>query len=186
MELGEKLRRARLEAGLSQRALCGDAITRNMLSLIESGKARPSMDTLQYLAGRLGRPVGYFLEENTVVSANPACMSRARQAYARRDYAGALEALTAYQAPDELFDAECAYLQALCALALGQERLAQGDAAAAEILLEGVQRGSLYYREEMERRRRQLLQQCYTLLEQHYQQREDYQKAYFYACKRRG
>ena len=32
MELGEKLRLARLEAGLSQRALCGDEITRNMLS----------------------------------------------------------------------------------------------------------------------------------------------------------
>ena len=29
MELGEKLRNARLEAGLSQRQLCGDAITRN-------------------------------------------------------------------------------------------------------------------------------------------------------------
>ena len=34
MELGEKLRRARLEAGFSQRALCGDEITRNMLSQI--------------------------------------------------------------------------------------------------------------------------------------------------------
>lgn len=43
MELGEKLRLARLEAGLSQRALCGDEITRNMLSRIENGAARPSM-----------------------------------------------------------------------------------------------------------------------------------------------
>ena len=38
MELGEKLRLARLEAGLSQRALCGDEITRNMLSRIENGE----------------------------------------------------------------------------------------------------------------------------------------------------
>ena len=37
MELGEKLRQARLEAGLTQRQLCGDQITRNMLSLIENG-----------------------------------------------------------------------------------------------------------------------------------------------------
>ena len=43
MELGEKLRLTRLEAGLSQRALCGDEITRNMLSRIENGAARPSM-----------------------------------------------------------------------------------------------------------------------------------------------
>ena len=54
MSLGEKLRQARLEAGLSQRALCGEEITRNMLSQIEHGTARPSMDTLRALALRLG------------------------------------------------------------------------------------------------------------------------------------
>ena len=36
MELGEKLKAARLEAGLSQKALCGDTVTRNMLSQIGS------------------------------------------------------------------------------------------------------------------------------------------------------
>lgn len=64
MELGEKLRQARLEAGLSQRQLCGGELTRNMLSLIENGSASPSMKTLSLLARRLGKPVGYFLEEN--------------------------------------------------------------------------------------------------------------------------
>ena len=54
MELGEKLRKARLEAGLSQRQLCGEEITRNMLSLIENGSAKPSMKTLQYLAAGNG------------------------------------------------------------------------------------------------------------------------------------
>lgn len=63
MELGEKLKQARLDAGLSQRQLCGDTITRNMLSLIENGSARPSMDTLAVLAARLGKSVGYFLGE---------------------------------------------------------------------------------------------------------------------------
>ena len=47
MTLGEKIRQARLDAHLSQRELCGDVITRNMLSQIENGSARPSMDTLQ-------------------------------------------------------------------------------------------------------------------------------------------
>ena len=50
MELGEKLRQARLEAGLSQRQLCGERITRNMLSQIEHGSARPSMDPSKNLA----------------------------------------------------------------------------------------------------------------------------------------
>ncbi len=66
MELGEKIRLARLEAGLSQRQLCGGEITRNMLSLIEHGTARPSMKTLAYLAHKLGKPIGYFLEEDAL------------------------------------------------------------------------------------------------------------------------
>ena len=61
MELGQRIRAARLEAGLSQRQLCGEVITRNMLSQIENGSARPSMDTLQYLAAQLGKPVSFFL-----------------------------------------------------------------------------------------------------------------------------
>lgn len=64
MELGEKLLKARQEAGLSQRQLCGEVITRNMLSQIEHGTAKPSMDTLKYLASRLEKPISYFLEED--------------------------------------------------------------------------------------------------------------------------
>jgi transcriptional regulator with XRE-family HTH domain len=64
MDLGSKIRQARLDAGLSQRQLCGEEITRNMLSLIENGAAKPSMKTLTVLARRLGKPVGWFLEEN--------------------------------------------------------------------------------------------------------------------------
>lgn len=63
MELGEKIRKARLEAGLSQRQLGGEEITRNMLSLIEHGNAKPSMKTLRYLAQRLGKSISYFLED---------------------------------------------------------------------------------------------------------------------------
>ena len=39
VEMGELLRQARLEAGLTQRELCGERITRNMLSQIENGAA---------------------------------------------------------------------------------------------------------------------------------------------------
>ena len=63
MELGEKILQARLALGLSQRQLCGETITRNMLSRIEHGMAKPSMGTLQILAQRLGKPISYFLEE---------------------------------------------------------------------------------------------------------------------------
>ncbi len=63
MELGQRIKAARLEAGLSQRQLCADTITRNMLSQIENGSAKPSMTTLTVLAQRLGKPVGYFLND---------------------------------------------------------------------------------------------------------------------------
>ena len=65
MDLAGKLRQARLEAGLSQRQLCGDRITRNMLSCIENGTAQPSISTVVYLAGRLNVPAGFLLAEES-------------------------------------------------------------------------------------------------------------------------
>lgn len=70
MGLGEKLRQTRLEQGMTQRQLCGDSITRNMLSQIENGTASPSVSTLCYLAHRLQKPVSYFLEEEMMDSEN--------------------------------------------------------------------------------------------------------------------
>ena len=64
MELSQKLKQARLDAGLSQKALCGDRITRNMLSKIENGEALPSLDTLFYIAERLEVAPGFLLSEN--------------------------------------------------------------------------------------------------------------------------
>ena len=186
MELGEKIRQARLEAGLSQRQLCGDTITRNMLSQIESGKAGPSMATLQFLAGRLGKPVGYFLEEDAALSPNIALMQAARQAYVEHGYDRVLQILEDYRQPDELFDPEYMYLIALAALEQGARLLETGDALQAVPLLEQVHRGSIYYREDMERRRKNLLVRGYELLEQYYKMRQDFQQAYFYACKLRA
>lgn len=79
MTLGEKLRQARLEAGLSQRQLCGDQITRNMLSQIENGSANPSMATLQYLAQKLNKPVGFFLEDGFSDAGFPSCPALSEQ-----------------------------------------------------------------------------------------------------------
>ena len=61
MTLGEKIKQARLEAGLSQRQLCGEEVTRNMLSQIENGAARPSMATLSYFAARLGKNISWSI-----------------------------------------------------------------------------------------------------------------------------
>lgn len=64
MELHEKIRRMRLEAGMTQSELAGDMITRNMLSQIENGSATPSVRTLKYLADRLNTSASYFLSDH--------------------------------------------------------------------------------------------------------------------------
>ena len=185
MTLGEKIKQARLEAGLSQRQVCGDVITRNMLSLIENGSARPGMDTLKFLAAQLGKSVSFFLEETSVETPNPGVMADARQAYVQRDFAKLLEILATYQGPDPLFDEEEKYLAALASLGRAEELLKANDAAAAAVLLERVNRGSVYYRPDMEQRRRLLLEKAYQSLEAFYRQQEDYKQAYLYACKLR-
>lgn len=186
MTLGEKLRQARLEARLSQRQLCGDAITRNMLSQIENGSANPSMATLRYLAERLDKSISYFLQDETVLSPNPALMQKARQTYADHKYAAVLQMADNYQSPDPLFDEEWHYLCALSALALAEQMAAGNDWIEAVPLLENVHRGSIYYRADMERRRKQLLQQGYQYLELFYREREDFKQAYEFACKLRS
>lgn len=185
MTLGEKIKAARLEAGLSQRQLCGDIITRNMLSQIENGSANPSMATLKYLAERLGKSVGYFLQEQAVESPNPAVMAAAREAYAQRQHAKTLEILMDYQGPDPLFDGEKAYLQALCALAEGERLLSFGDARQAVALLETIDRECIYYRADMEQQRRQLLARAYPVLEEFYRNQGNFEQAYYCACKLR-
>ena len=139
MELGEKLLLARQEAGLSQRQLCGDAITRNMLSQIEHGTARPSMDTLRYLASRLGKPVSFFLEEDVVTSSNLALMQRAREAWQAGDGEKTRQLLQEYRFPDETFDWERRYLTAVSILMAAEQALSDGKDLYARQLLEEME-----------------------------------------------
>ena len=150
MELGEKLRQARLEAGMSQRQLCGDVITRNMLSQIENGSARPSMPTLQYLASRLGKSVGYFLEEETV-SENQSLIAHARRAFRAGEYAQARLVLQGFVHPDETFDLEYRFLMAKTTLHAARVAIEQGKTMYARQLLEELKIGANFKCLERER-----------------------------------
>lgn len=142
MTLGEKLLRARQESGLSQRQLCGDVITRNMLSQIEHGTARPSMDTLQYLASRLGKSVSYFLEDSTPVSPNQQLMDHARRAFAAGDYSETRLVLAGFQQPDSTFQWEYRYLSAMSALLAGEQAInEEKHIYARELLQEAMEAG---------------------------------------------
>lgn len=157
MELGEKLRQARLEAGLSQRQLCGEEITRNMLSLIEHGNARPSMDTLRYLASRLGKSVSYFLEEEAVTSPNQAVIEAARRQYDSGDYSLSVQTLESYRTGDPVYDREESVLRKLALLELAAQSLAENRQLYARELLEKAEEEAAYCDGELERRRLLLL-----------------------------
>ena len=151
MDIGKRLKQARLEAGLSQRQLCSDIITRNMLSLIENGTARPSMDTLTGLAERLGKPVSYFLEETAVTSPNTERMAEARALFAAGRYGEVAEVLKRYQGPDATFGWEKEYLEALCYMALAEQAIREGRLPYAETLLTQAEEAGAetpYFRQE--------------------------------------
>ena len=61
--LGERIRKLRKQQKLTLEALAGKKLTKGMLSLIENNKANPSMESLSYIAERLGIEVSELLEE---------------------------------------------------------------------------------------------------------------------------
>lgn len=158
MELGEKIKIARLEAGLSQRQLCGDTVTRNMLSQIENGVARPSMDTLRVFAARLGKTVSYFLEEDAVVSPNQQVMADARKAWEEKKPESVLEALKDYREPDDLFQPERELLEALAVLSVAEAAAALGkDVYVRQLMEELTVSDGCYCAEDLRRRQKLLL-----------------------------
>ena len=153
MELGEKIRQARVEMGLSQRELCGEEITRNMLSLIENGAAKPSMKTLQYLAGKLDKTVGFFLGEEEAASPNRQVMETARKWYREGDFAAVARVLADYREPDPTYDPEKGILWALAHQELARQAIRQGRKIYAMELLEKAKVETAYLGEEVEKKR---------------------------------
>ncbi|MDQ3894113.1 MAG: helix-turn-helix domain-containing protein, partial [Actinomycetota bacterium] len=52
--LGERVRRLRIAAGLSQTQLADQRFSKEYVSQIERGKTRPTKETIEWLARRLG------------------------------------------------------------------------------------------------------------------------------------
>ena len=58
--LGDRLRSLRLAAGLTQTELAGDRFSKEYVSQIERGKTRPTAETIEWLASRLGIDAGFL------------------------------------------------------------------------------------------------------------------------------
>src|SRR5437868_9455315 len=60
LRLGERLRQLRVAAGLTQTELAGDRFSKEYISQIERGKTRPTVETTEWLALRLGVDAGFL------------------------------------------------------------------------------------------------------------------------------
>src|ERR671935_1262402 len=60
LRLGERLRQLRDSAGLTQTELAGDRFSKEYVSQIERGKTRPTRETIEWLAQRLGVDPGFL------------------------------------------------------------------------------------------------------------------------------
>jgi transcriptional regulator with XRE-family HTH domain len=61
--IGQRLRQARLAAGLTQQKLAAGRYTKAYVSALETGHSKPSMAALNFLADRLGMAASRFLDD---------------------------------------------------------------------------------------------------------------------------
>ena len=133
MTLGQKLKKARLDRGLTQSQVVGDRITRNMLSQLENDLASPSVGTLEYLASVLGVQAAWLLADEKEEEA-AGRTERLRACYRGGDWAGCLELAQDLQ-PDDEQALLLALAAAQCALhALEAERFAAAQQLARQAL----------------------------------------------------
>lgn len=143
MTLGQKIKAARLTQNMTQKELVGDYITRNMLSKIENDSATPSVRTLEFLAGALGLPTGYFLSDAVISDGTvPDGLDDARAAFRARRWGDCLAAL---ELDKKAGTSDEGYLlHAYAGAHAARAALNEGDCAAARELAEAAQ----YYNQE--------------------------------------
>jgi HTH-type transcriptional regulator, quorum sensing regulator NprR len=139
--LGERIRNTRKELGLTQAQLAGTELSKSFISLIETGRTKPSLETLTLLAARLQKPVGYFLEQDTPLSRKAlrimlasawVCLKRGEYTQAAETFQQARDLAGQH---DEAVEAECCIglgsaLAGLRQLDLARDSVQRGKALA--------------------------------------------------------
>ncbi|MBQ2546020.1 MAG: helix-turn-helix domain-containing protein [Clostridia bacterium] len=162
-EFGARVRELRLKRGLTQKELAGDHITRNMLSLIESGNASPSVQTLLWLAERLDAPVGYFFSdaESECRYLKLSVIDALKEAYRAKDASLCVELCAGLPPPS--IDDEVARILAEAHFSLAKERAARFAIRSANRELDEAERfagQSVYCREDFSAAVRYLRELC--------------------------
>src|SRR6266849_456882 len=115
------VKQARMEAGLSLGQVALNDISRTAIYFIETGKAKPSRETLELIAERTGRPIDFFLAHGA--EGNPAVrLAEVERCLVSGDNAGAVAAGEAAlsQRPDAETEARLKLLVSMAYLRLAQ------------------------------------------------------------------
>jgi transcriptional regulator with XRE-family HTH domain len=91
--IGQRIRRIRIQQGLSLAKVVGDDVSRAFLNQVEMGKARPSIRVLRILAERLGTEVEYLLQGQVAGVERELSLEKGRVLIARGEHKRALLAL---------------------------------------------------------------------------------------------
>jgi HTH-type transcriptional regulator, quorum sensing regulator NprR len=83
--LGDRVRKLRMERGMSLAKVAGADFSRAFLNQVELNKSRPSVRVLRVIADRLGTPVDYLLDGSTPSLDREIALEKARLALARGD-----------------------------------------------------------------------------------------------------
>jgi tetratricopeptide (TPR) repeat protein len=134
-QLGLRIRKVRLELGLSLADVAGTDFSRSFLNQVELGRSRPSTRTLQIIADRLRRPIEYFLQDpNNSLTALELSLAEAGTRLRQGDAERARSLMTSlvdnpYAPPD---------IRARAQLLLGEALIRLGAAEEAQRVLESA------------------------------------------------
>jgi len=120
--LGQRIRRIRIQQGLSLAKVVGDDVSRAFLNQVEMGKARPSIRVLRILAERLGTEVEYLLQGQVAGIERELSLEKGRVLLARGEPKRALLALrSAVASYDWPLGTDARLAQAEAYIALGRQ-----------------------------------------------------------------
>jgi tetratricopeptide (TPR) repeat protein len=112
---------------MSQRKLAGERYTGSYICQIESGKTRPSLKALEYIAVKLNKPISYFYTEEDAVPSEKKnkridlIINQGEEALLKFDYAKALKNFQeAFKAGKDMIST---YMEAVIRRGLGQAKM---------------------------------------------------------------
>ena len=125
MTLGQKIKLIRKKKKITQKELCADKITRNMLSAVECDKASPSISTLAHIAARLGTPVSYLLscDDNLFFYEKEEAIEYIKSSFSAKKYAACINAIEKLSGIDD----ELSYMLAYSHFELGRKSVLRGS-----------------------------------------------------------